>query len=94
MVAAEATGKEKWPARLLVAPIPRSRASARPTHIGCFAVSRPEEKNMGKVVRLLWGFPRSDTLAQREPPNAGCTAKESEETPEERPIEEGSEGNP
>jgi hypothetical protein len=42
---------------------------------------------------LLWGFPRSRTSLKEEPPNAGCTAKESEETPEERPIEERSEGN-
>ena len=45
---AEAAGKEKWPARLLVAPIPRSRASARPAHIGCCAGPRPEEKMKDK----------------------------------------------
>ena len=56
VVTAEATGKEKWPARLLVAPILRSRY-ARPRHIGCFAGSRPEEKKMGKVVRVTEGFP-------------------------------------
>ena len=56
VVAAEATGKEKWPARLLVAPLPRSRY-VRPSHIGCFAVSRPEEKKMGEVVSITMGFP-------------------------------------
>ena len=45
---AEAAGKEKWPARLLVVPIPRSRASARPAHIGCCAGPRPEEKMKDK----------------------------------------------
>ena len=47
VVAAEATAKEK-PARLLVVPIPRSRASARPAHIGCCAGPRPEKKMKDK----------------------------------------------
>ena len=93
MVAAEATGKEK-PARLLVVPIPRSRASARPAHIGCFCRLPPRrEEDGGRLLDYYGVSPGQITSLNREPPNAGCTAKESEETPEERPIEEGSEGN-
>ena len=65
VVAAEATGKEKWPARLLVAPIPRSRC-ARPRQIALVQASRKRRKRVRSRRKKKWIAPALTSCASTD----------------------------
>jgi hypothetical protein len=91
VVTRESARKGEKPARLLVGRYPAPAAQDRP--ISAVRGTRPEEKEWkGKVFSLHGGVSPDRTTLSGEPPNAARTAEESEETPEESPIEEGSDG--